>query len=105
VTQARAGQSRHDVQGGEVRRSALYIRNPYKAETHRNGGYARAMRRSAFHTVRVRQLRGGCPGLCGGQNKSEAILRGCYGELPVRGGSERSSRIGGKAEVWGMRPH
>jgi len=39
-------------------------------------GNARAMRRSAFHTVRVRQLRGGCPGLCGGLNKSGAILSG-----------------------------
>jgi hypothetical protein len=32
-----AGQSRRDVQAGEVRRSALYISSPYKAETHRNG--------------------------------------------------------------------
>jgi hypothetical protein len=38
MTTNAAGQSRHDVQAGEVRRSALYISNPNKAETHRNGG-------------------------------------------------------------------
>ena len=73
-------------------------------------GNARAMRRSAFRTARGRKARGGCPCLCGGQNKSGALFRGRYGDLPVRGGSERSPAAvralrPPEAEARGMRPY